>query len=510
MEAPDHDISEPPGEGGWGYVILAGVFVTMFSILGWFQSQTFLFVEWQREFSSTSVEASVLVSTGIVIFGIFSPLASVLAARIGTRLTVMTGGMFVTIGMFATMFMESILGIILTWGVITGFGFALVFSTSLSMIREYFDEHFTAANSVAYTGAAIGQIFVPLLTDALVDAYGWRGALLLLSGIMSHLIAAGAVLRPRLKQTLVMQEMKVTKGDNVYENQAYEGDTGWASAKDSNSQDDYSMQQSTHVIAENTNDGKDMFGSPLRRSKPPCNNSSAVSSISKSDTPTTSRKSDSKGTAILIIKSLIRNIAFDIMMVVFFILGFVFFIPIAHTLPIALEAGISESKAALLPTIFGVGSFFGRLFPGFIADYFQIPIDIINIGAFVTCTVANAIIPFCNTFWHFVMYHFIYGGATGAFIVFSFTTVQLIQTEHRAFGVGIATFFFGVGDASGSICAGWLVDIFGGYDTTMWFTSGLAAICAILLVFVAILRRKEYGHEHQHTACPNNTDAAKT
>ncbi|XP_072046251.1 monocarboxylate transporter 12-like [Amphiura filiformis] len=486
---PDTDTekSHATREGGWGYVIVASVDMVYFLFLGWFQSPTFFFVEWQREFRSTSTEASVLVSIGSVVFAIFSPLGSVLAAWIGTRITVMTGGLLVSIGMLSTMFMDSIMGIILTWGVVTGFGFSLVFSPSISMIGQYFDEHFTLATGVAFSGGSIGQICVPLITDALIDAYGWRGAMCMLSGIMCHLIVCGAVLRP-MGDHKRLKERKVTKSDNVYENRAFEEDN----ILDDNSPEAPESTLSTSncsVQHDDTNDNKidtddinNAIESPSKRTKS-VKTSPAV-----------------KGSAMFVAKSLVQNIGFDVILIVFILMGFISFTPVAHTIPIALKAGISGSKAAILPTVFGVGSLIGRLVPSFIADFFNIRRDVINISAFVTCAVGNALLPFFNTFWLFAIYHFTYSIAHGVFNVFTHTTVQvIILKEHRVFGLGLATLFYSIGDGVGAICAGWLVDVTGNYNASLWLISGLAAIGAILLVFVTILTKRNMDKEEEKT-----------
>ncbi|XP_072046250.1 monocarboxylate transporter 12-like, partial [Amphiura filiformis] len=393
---PDTDTekSHATREGRWGYVIVASVDMVFFLFLGWFQSQTFFFVEWQREFSSTSAEASVLVSIGSVVFAIFSPLGSVFAAWIGTRVTVMTGGLFVSIGMLSTMFMDSILGIILTWGVVTGFGFSLVFSPSISMIGQYFDAHFTLATGVAFAGGSIGQIFVPLITDALIDAYGWRGAMWMLSGIMCHLIVCGAVLRPTGDYKR-FKERKVTKSDNVYN---ILEDNSPEAPESTLSTSHCTIQHDTEYNTIETDDAINAIESTSKRTKSPAKASPTV-----------------KGSAMFIAKSLVQNIGFDIILVVFILMGFISFTPVAHTIPIALQAGISGSKAAILPTIFGVGSLIGRLIPSFIADFFNIRRDVINISAFVTCAVGNALLPFFNTFWLFAIYHFTYSIAHGVF-----------------------------------------------------------------------------------------------
>ena len=59
-------------EGGWGYVVVAGVFLIYFLVLGYFQIQTFFYVEWQREFNTSSAETSFLVSMNTFVFGLSS------------------------------------------------------------------------------------------------------------------------------------------------------------------------------------------------------------------------------------------------------------------------------------------------------------------------------------------------------------------------------------------------------------------------------------------------------
>ena len=48
------------------------------------------------------------------------PIGSVLATMFGNRVVVMAGGLIAVTAMFFTMFMEATVGIILSWGVVTG------------------------------------------------------------------------------------------------------------------------------------------------------------------------------------------------------------------------------------------------------------------------------------------------------------------------------------------------------------------------------------------------------
>ncbi|XP_072026890.1 uncharacterized protein [Amphiura filiformis] len=592
---------EKTDEGGWGVLIVASVFMANFSLLGWFQTQSFFFIEWQREFNTTSVQASLLVSIGLVILGIASPIGSILATVFGNRKVVMVGGMFVASGMIGTMLSDSMVEIIFTWGVMIGIGLGLVYSPSVVMIGQYFDKHFTLANGIAYAGGSMGQIFIPLLSGNLIDAYGWRGAVWLLSAIMSHLVVGGAVLRPKRKRqnakelhkTKQMQlssnahdntafqsdiEIEMTriptnateidttisvqnhseandsrtsndiknnmaeslKNSNAYNNKASRGDTKielLSVTKIASPRYDPDETNSLHSTSTIQNDEmyipkhqrviweeNDTKGAKYRHnsSRPKLDSSIALPADSRNNTngKESSPKDDSDieknadresndntlniegNSCKSVVKILTSNICFILLLNVFFIMGFIFFTPVAHAIPRALASGIEEHKASLLPTIFGIGSLVGRLGPSFMTDCFSIPRDVINVAGFVICTIGNILNPFFPNYVFHVVYHLIYGGATGTLTVFTFTLIQIvIQKEHRVFGVGLATFFLMMGDATGSLLAGWLVDVTGSYDIGSWLLSCLSSVGTILLLIVAfIIRRKKA--EGQYDAEP--------
>ena len=72
--AEENQTKPTSGEGIWGYLIVAGVFLMYFLLLGYFQIQTFFYVEWQREFDTSAAETSVLVSMNTFMFGLASKL----------------------------------------------------------------------------------------------------------------------------------------------------------------------------------------------------------------------------------------------------------------------------------------------------------------------------------------------------------------------------------------------------------------------------------------------------
>ncbi len=65
----------------------------------------------------------------------------------------------------------------------------------MSVLRDYFDRHFSVANSLAISGTCFGVMIFAPLTQLFLDTYGWRGALFLLGAIYFNLAACGALLR---------------------------------------------------------------------------------------------------------------------------------------------------------------------------------------------------------------------------------------------------------------------------------------------------------------------------
>lgn len=73
---------------------------------------------------------------------------------------------------------------------------SLPYFNSLKTVTDYFDKRLAFASGIAESGAGLGTvIFVPF-TSFLVSTYGWRGTLLILSGIVANIIVCGALYRP--------------------------------------------------------------------------------------------------------------------------------------------------------------------------------------------------------------------------------------------------------------------------------------------------------------------------
>ncbi|CAN8177267.1 unnamed protein product [Coccothraustes coccothraustes] len=108
----------------------------------------------------------------------------------------MAGGALAGAGLLLGAFATRLEHLYLSLGGLTGLGWSLSFTPALAAVSRWFPRRRALATGLAVSGAAVsGLALSPLLPPAL-DAYGWRGALLLLAAVSLHLVAAAALLRP--------------------------------------------------------------------------------------------------------------------------------------------------------------------------------------------------------------------------------------------------------------------------------------------------------------------------
>lgn len=64
------------------------------------------------------------------------------------------------------------------------------------MVGSYFCERKALAYGIAMSGSGIGTFILAPVVQLLIEHYSWRGALLILGGVVSNLCVCGALLRP--------------------------------------------------------------------------------------------------------------------------------------------------------------------------------------------------------------------------------------------------------------------------------------------------------------------------
>jgi predicted MFS family arabinose efflux permease len=121
-----------------------------------------------------------------------------LADRYGTRSVALAGIVFLAAGLAAASVADSVAVLYATYSIGLGIGIGLTYVPSVGAVQPWFDKHRVLASGIAVSGIGAGNLLVPPLAAAWIDAFGWRGAYLALAACTLVLGgAAAAAIRNR-------------------------------------------------------------------------------------------------------------------------------------------------------------------------------------------------------------------------------------------------------------------------------------------------------------------------
>ncbi|XP_064652226.1 monocarboxylate transporter 3-like [Lineus longissimus] len=195
-----HDVDEcgsvsPFDRGRYGWVIVAASFFGQF-IYQINLSFGLFNIALLDEFEASKGETALVGS----ICGGFNEgcgvLTGLLANRIGHRLTCMIGGVMAAAGFVISSFAQNLTILYFSYGALLGIGTSFLNLPSLVMMSFYFKKYRNLATGAASVGAGLGGLVLPILIHALIEHYSWRGAMVIIAGLMLQGCVVGILLKP--------------------------------------------------------------------------------------------------------------------------------------------------------------------------------------------------------------------------------------------------------------------------------------------------------------------------
>lgn len=212
-----------PPDGGYGWVIVFAAFMINLISDGISFSFGILYTELLDYFGESK---SLTSWVGSLFYGtclIGGPLASACATKFGCRKVLMVGGVVASAGTFLSSFAGSIGMLCALFGVVTGLAMSMGYVSSVVMVAFYFEDKRALATGLAVCGSGIGTFVFAPLTEYLIQVYGWRGTMMIWSGIILNLVVCGALLRP-LEFTLQERRLRaLQKFERISRTVSYSG-----------------------------------------------------------------------------------------------------------------------------------------------------------------------------------------------------------------------------------------------------------------------------------------------
>ncbi|OQR74268.1 hypothetical protein BIW11_09187, partial [Tropilaelaps mercedesae] len=142
---------------------------------------------------------SVITWAGSLLSGFYlsaGPLVSALTNRFGCRKVCIAGSLLACVSLCATTLVSSVPCLLLFYGILAGTGFSLIYLPAIISVNQYFSQRRATATGVAVCGSGLGAFVFAPLVQYLLEAFAWRGALLILAGLVLNCCVFGALMRP--------------------------------------------------------------------------------------------------------------------------------------------------------------------------------------------------------------------------------------------------------------------------------------------------------------------------
>lgn len=171
--------------------ILVGVtaFLANAIIMSFVASLAIYNVEFKNYFVKNHEWITFIVIFPTGVFGVVGLLTGIFINKFGVRITGVTGSILLTVGVGACFFARDVFYLLPFLGIFGGTGCSLVYLTISMSMCDYFKNKGRLLMPLITVSEGVGTIISPLLTNYLIDVYGWRGSILLMSGIMFQLTA---------------------------------------------------------------------------------------------------------------------------------------------------------------------------------------------------------------------------------------------------------------------------------------------------------------------------------
>ncbi|KAM4722778.1 monocarboxylate transporter 2-like [Rhinophrynus dorsalis] len=409
-----------PPDGGWGWVIVFGAFISIGLPYAFPSAITIFYKEFQDVFGAASSDVAWISSILQAAMYGGGPVSSILVNRFGCRPVVIFGGLLSGMGMVIASFSTSIIHIYILVGVLTGFGLCLNLQPSVIAIEQYFLKHRPLANGLAITGIpAILSILSPL-NQFLFDKYGWRGSFLILGALLLNCCVAGSLFRPIRPISPLIKNQKKKSAEDPEKKPICES---YMETK----------QLQSHKFTKNK-----------EKKEEKCN-----------------RKCNK-----LLDINLFKHRGFLIYLVGNVLMLFAYYVPVVFLAQNAKHLSVDEYSAAFLLSIYAIVAMIATPTTGIIANskWIRPRIQYLLGFSIIFYGFCQLMCPFAKGYKGLVVYSVFFGLAYGMITALRFETLKdLVEDQCFSSAVGLVSFAECFPILLGAPIGGFLIDTFGAY-----------------------------------------------
>ncbi|XP_060080767.1 monocarboxylate transporter 12-like [Ylistrum balloti] len=436
VKQPDQSLVHPmpvkPPDGGWGWIVTISSFFISMIVDGVSSVFGIFYPEFLREFGESNGKTQIINSVMYGTILTLAPITGVVITKYGARRVAICGGLLSSIGFFLSTFSPNLDVMILLYGFVGGFGMALLYPTSMIMVGMYFEKRRALANGIAVSGSGVGALVFAPISEFLLETYGWRGTLWIMSAVVLNTVVCASLYRP-----IGERETSASPPTNRNETGVHMNKPGSNIAS--------KCSKACYIL-------KDTFNF-----------------------------------------SLLTYPAYLLLLLLSFLYLLGYSIPFSYLPVQGASVQLSSRESALLISIIGISSTIVRVLVGYLSDKPWVNTLILESTMLIIGGVSTCCVPYFTTFITLSVYSAVYGAVSATYAcLIVVNLVKLMGLQYLSSSLGIAFLCMGIGFFIGSPVAGVLSDISGDYNNSFFFGGaviGLGGLVGLPLSYLA--RRKQ-------------------
>ncbi|XP_077553395.1 monocarboxylate transporter 13-like [Haemaphysalis longicornis] len=523
------EAASTPPDGGWGWMVVLAGFICYVVTDGILYSSGVFFEDFLVVFHEGHGATSWISSITFGCYHISSPLATGLSIRYGCRPVAIVGSLLSSLGLFISIFATSIRFLYFSLGLATGLGFGLMLLPTSICGSTYFDRHRSLATGIMVCGSGVGTSVMAPVLEALIGLYGWKGALIICSGISLQGVVTGSLLRPLplakdsysgsvtsfpttsetseppnerpLWQSLMVDDVSTSVSSGCAVN---------GRGASTRSPRPGALQHAVVPFERRTDDFKshvrlrgDIFGvqpsmtfsaesSMLQGTEQRSTHSTIIDNHSIIARTLFSYKMPALLGEILNFR-LFATPVFGAFALSRFLYGIGYSVPYLFTLSRAVtDLGTSETDGSFLLSLMGFTNVLGRLSIGLASDFMGRHRIWLCVCCVIICGLSTVLSVLATTYSSMQLYAATYGTAAGGFITVSSVIVgDLVAVDRLANAQGLSALSLGVAGLIGPPLSGWVLDATRSFNPAFVLAGASIYMAGVVLLFVPYLQWTE-------------------
>ena len=197
--APREDVLDDPRRAladriYYGWVIVAACLLASMVVFGTSYAFGVFFDALLEEFDRSQAVVSAIFGLQTALLYGGAVVAGRFVDRSGRRVVAAAGSVMLTVGVLWTALARSFLEVALAFGVLTAFGMAALFVIAYATVPLWFRRRRGMAAGIAAAGLGVGLVVIPPGSSLLIDALGWRLALVCVALVSAVVLVVVVVL----------------------------------------------------------------------------------------------------------------------------------------------------------------------------------------------------------------------------------------------------------------------------------------------------------------------------